>query len=188
MSKLIAKQIACSECGGRGIYDSSSEDQYGVITHYRDKICSTCKGKKTFGVSFIVTGEPCNARVYSHEMQKKILMTCENGTLHAKEPFYQYGTNILGQTTRKLINNYTKRCELCFGTGQKHHIAKKVFCPQCKGNGTITERRWGKSFFGGEVEKEYSFKCPACNGNKFSWQINREVDFDDIRRASKPNL
>jgi hypothetical protein len=170
-SRQEIKEVGCSACGCAGKtanYEYLGDGDYGsTIVGY--STCDCCKGRKNHKVMFIVTDESCDAAMWDETKIK-----CQNGAMKNTEPFYRYGKNFFGQETRERVSNISRKCPFCFGTGRKHYVAKKVYCSNCRGKGSIQESKWEKSFFGGEVKKEYTSTCQACRGGKFEWEIDSD--------------
>ena len=151
--QLIKRNLECKNCRGKGNTASTHQNEYSSDPNPRDT-CITCKGKKVLNVCFFVDdSEKCSAG-------------CDSGRF--TNDGYDYGTNFLGQETRKPVIR-TSLCECCFGTNANHYWAEKEACSACNGRGHHTTSEWVKGWFGSETKKITNTVCNECNGAKFFW-------------------
>jgi RecJ-like exonuclease len=181
--RTVTRDLGCKYCGASGkryTYEDLGGGDSGSING--TETCSDCQGRKTHRVMLMVSDESCDAR----GSWSPRFPVCQNGTMRNSESGYEYGKNFWGQETRKKIEvgQESEPCPFCFGTGKKHYMAKKQSCSKCGGWGELTESRWEKGFFGGEVKKEYRSTCPECRGSKFSWVIAHELRNSQIEKSN----
>lgn len=151
--RLIKRNLECRKCWGEGNVASTHQNGYISDPNPGDK-CTSCSGEKVFIVCFFVDDlEKCSAG-------------CDSGRF--SRDGYDYGTNFLGQKTRRLVTR-ASLCECCFGTNANHYWAEKEACSACNGRGQHTSSEWVKGWFGGETKKTTNSICSACNGGKFFW-------------------
>jgi hypothetical protein len=181
--KTVTRDMGCEYCGESGkqyTYEDLGDGDRGDINGTTQ--CYHCKGRKTYKVMLLVSDENCDAISSSSPR----FLKCQNGTMRNSESGYEYGKNFLGQETRRKIEvgQESKPCPFCFSTGKKHYLTKKQSCSKCRGYGELTETKWEKGFFGGEVKREYRSTCPDCFGAKFSWVIDHELRSSQIHASN----
>ncbi len=150
----INRRLTCRACGGKGLF---TEDWEGR-TYSNPKACERCGGRNGL---YRLQRKGSGIVDVQLAVGNKICDQCK-GTGRIEVTYTRTGTNLLGQSTRKLWNEVIE-CPHCLGVKKELFEIESRPCQTCDGKKTV--KKWVKAFFGGEVEKDVI--CPSCEGKGF---------------------